>query len=118
MTPVHPTLFTHIKFLKLCKALKFKYESPPVPALGHLSFLWRHVYTGRVEIIQSKEDIEIMADWDGEPGVFAHILIDVGFIDALDDGTFQVHGYCDNFPDAYKDDFVEIIIQHPGVNRS
>jgi len=45
----------------------------------------------------SDEDIELAADWAGEPGAFVSALVDVGFIDG-DSGTYAIHDWQDHNP--------------------
>lgn len=43
------------------------------------------------------EDVELAAGWDGEAGAFTAALIDVGFIDAHDEGM-DLHDWAENNP--------------------
>src|SRR5262249_516620 len=45
----------------------------------------------------SDEDIELAADWEGEPGVFTAALRDVGFLDG-DEGNSTVHDWAEPNP--------------------
>lgn len=45
----------------------------------------------------SDEDIELAADWEGEPGVFTAALRDVGFLDG-DEGNSTVHDWAEHNP--------------------
>ncbi len=43
------------------------------------------------------EDIELAADWDGEPGALVTALAEVGFLDGAE-GTYSVHDWADHQP--------------------
>jgi len=43
------------------------------------------------------EDIELAADWDGEPGVLVKALAEVGFLDGSE-GSYTVHDWADHQP--------------------
>jgi hypothetical protein len=45
----------------------------------------------------SDEDIELAADWEGEPAAFVKALAEVGFLEGAS-GTFIIHGWKEHNP--------------------
>lgn len=82
-----PTLYTHPKFRRLCYELRM----PEPHVLGHLEFMWRVAYESGQATMGDAVDVELAAQWHGEPGVFAAALVKVRLLDEADDGTLVVH---------------------------
>ena len=85
--------FTHHKARKLKKRLG-------APALLSLLQLWAYAAKLRTDgnlSGMSAEDIELAAEWDGDEGVFASALLDVGFLDQGEDG-YCLHDWAENNP--------------------
>ena len=45
-----------------------------------------------------REDVEVTAGWTGAPGIFTQALIDIKFLDILEDGNFKMHDWEENQP--------------------
>src|SRR5262245_23991878 len=89
-------LLDHRKFKRLVHILR-----EPVPhVVGYLEVLWTTGYQQRDPFIGDKVDVELAAQFPGEPGKLCAALHEVGFIDAVPDrpGTFQVHDLYENAP--------------------
>ena len=81
------------KFKRLCKAL-----SLPAPhALGHLCMLWDYS-SASGEVAFPQDDIELIAEWDGEKGALLDVLIDQGWLYELADGAVEMAEYWDSGP--------------------
>lgn len=92
-----PTLFTSIKFRRLVHRL-----GVPVPhALGYLECLWSVAYECGEPAIGDALDVELAAQWPGEPGVLAAALTETGFIDDVA-GVLTVHDLWDHAPEYVK----------------
>lgn len=89
-----PTLFSHRKYLRLARALKSE-----ALALGHLEFVWHAANESGEPIVGSKEDVEAVARWSGEPGELADLLVKCGFLDVRDDGRLEIHDYWHHCPE-------------------
>ena len=81
---VEPELFDHPKYLRLKKRL----ETPPIshktPPLECLLRLWGHCQCSQRGGMWRKTDpeyVELVARWDGTPGLFFDVACEVGFID-------------------------------------
>lgn len=44
------------------------------------------------------DDVEFIADWDGEDGALASALRELGFLDVCEDGTLELHDWTENNP--------------------
>jgi hypothetical protein len=53
--------------------------------------------TGKL-IGMSLGDIEMAARWEGEPGAFAAELLDIGWLDAEDEGYLSIHDWQEHQP--------------------
>ncbi len=101
-----PGLTAHPKFRRLAHALQL-----PTPyALGLLECLWSVAYeSGRAEI-GDETDIELAAQWPGEPGVLCRALLiaggegRAGFIESTADDPcrFEVHDLMHHAPDYVR----------------
>ena len=94
-----PTLFDHPKFLRLAHDLGI---SRPA-TLGHLEFVWRIGYASGNPTIGDEVDVEIAAEWDGEPGKFAAACERIGFLDRNGSGKLSIHDLDENSPKYVKD---------------
>jgi hypothetical protein len=90
---LHDSARDHPKLLKLARDLGIA----KVQALGHVCSLWlwvlRMAPDGDLSSFDG-DDIEIGAEWDGQPGKFVSALISRRFIDKTDDG-YVVHDWQD-----------------------
>jgi hypothetical protein len=83
------TFFDHHKTHKLKRRLGHR-------GLLHLIMLWCWTRQNRTDGMltgMDAEDIEIAAGWDGDVGAFVAVLVDLRWLDELDDGGFRVHGW-------------------------
>jgi hypothetical protein len=94
-------LARHRKFLRLKKML-----GSSVLARGSLELIWDVCCSNFDDYLGSAEDVELFAEWDGEPGALAKALAEAGgegcagFIerDPFRPG-WRVHDFCDHAPD-------------------
>lgn len=89
----HQGLRSHPKTRKLVRRL----NASPAIIVGHLHFIWWWAldFAQDGEITQfDPEDISDACDWDGEPEEFFNALVEVGFIDKVDDRYF-LHDWYD-----------------------
>ena len=49
----------------------------------------------------SEQDIALDAQWSGDPGEFCRALMEVGFLDRAENGTYSVHNWKDHQRYAY-----------------
>jgi hypothetical protein len=77
---------------------------------GHLELLWEVAYECGDPVIGDSTDIELAADWQGEPGKFCEAILTcggrghAGFIEELPDepGHYQIHDLYDHAPDYVR----------------
>ena len=79
------------------KKLKRKLGAEGVLALISL---WTYAAVNHPEGILplDEEDIAIAADWDGDPEEFVSALIEIGFLEKLEDGTYKIHDWEEHQP--------------------
>jgi hypothetical protein len=100
---VRPTLPGHRKFLRLGRVL-----GSNALALGHLELIWHAANETGDPIIGDADDVEILAQWQGERGALVKALLEcgsaggAGFIDAVDGGRYAVHDYAHHAPDYVR----------------
>ena len=83
----------HPKF----KRLKRRLGIGTAHTLGLLECLWQYTHsTGNP--VYCRDDIEAVAEWEGELGILLSALVVEGWVDQNDDGTFSVHDYWENCP--------------------
>jgi len=75
-----PGLTKHRKFIKLKKLV-----NSAAIALGSLELIWDSCYESGDDYLGDSQDVEGLADWNGEDGALASALLAAGFIDELDD---------------------------------
>ena len=96
----HSSLFEHIKLRKLVRRLGM----PRPHVVGHLECLTHYVShhhpTGDITGL-ADEDIELAAEWEGEPGAFVAAAIAERFVDRDEEGT-RIHDWMDWAPDWVK----------------
>jgi hypothetical protein len=84
----------HPKFRKLVKLL-----GVPIPhAWGYLECLWSVGYASGNPVVGDAFDVELAAQYPGEPGTLLDALLACRLIDRLDDGRYQIHDLMDNAP--------------------
>jgi hypothetical protein len=89
------SLFTNKKFNKLSRLLKM----PKPHVLGHLEYLWHSTHSNCDPNVGSMLDIEGLAEWVGEDGVFFEALKEAEFIDEIgDSGEYEIHDWEDHVP--------------------
>lgn len=93
-----PTLDRNPKFKLLMKRLAL----PRPYVRGILECLWDACHESGVPIFRSGEHVEAVCDWAGDPNSLAGPLVEVGFLDAMENGELQVHDYWDHAPDYVK----------------
>jgi len=92
-----PGLTKHPKFRRLAAMIGSK-----ALALGSLEFLWSVAYESGDAVIGDAVDVELSAEWEGEPGRLAEALIACRFLDTLTDGALGVHDLMDHAPDYVR----------------
>jgi len=77
---------------------------PKAHVLGHLELMWQTAYSSFSPILRTREAIEITAGWCGTEGVFAEAVLNPAhnFVDARDDGQFEIHDFWEHAPDFVK----------------
>ena len=95
-----PGICNNVKYKRLVKTL----ELPRPYVLGLLQTLWEVCYESGNPIIGDSEDIEIAAEWPGQPKEFFEALRDGKWIDPVDgaDDLWEVHDLLDNAPDYVR----------------
>jgi len=89
-----PSLFTHRKLRKLARLL----GSKPL-AVGCLELIWNVGYADGDPRLGSVADVEMAAEWTGNPGELTRCLLEAGFIDAVDaDGKLMAKPVCHVLP--------------------
>lgn len=98
------SLLGHPKFLLLCRLLR----RPKYAGLGCLELIWNHAYAASSATIGSADYVEVLADWDGEPGSLVSALVNcggrgrAGFLVEVGDGCYAVHNLVKHLPDWAK----------------
>ena len=108
-----PGFQKHPKFRRLVHLLK-----EPVPhVLGYVECMWEVAYENGNPFLGEALDVELAAQWPGEPGKLARALAACGLIDPLEKGddhlalipsavervTYSVHDLFDHAPDYVFD---------------
>ncbi len=94
-----PGLLQHPKFRRLVHTMR-----EPVPhILGYLECLWQVAYECGQAVIGDAVDVELAAQFPGEPGKLTAALVGCGLIDTLEGGRYQVHDLYDHAPDYVLD---------------
>lgn len=91
-------LFTGLKFRKLERLLP---EVCRPHLLGHLELLWQTAWASHRISFDSAEDVELAAEWDGQPGKLADAFLSAGFLDKTDLGI-EIHDWWDHFPEFVR----------------
>jgi hypothetical protein len=68
---------------------------------GHLTFFWMEASHERPDGILhgwTVDDVELAAEWTGEPGKFVEALLNIGFLEKTDDGIFVIHDWPEHQP--------------------
>lgn len=66
---------------------------------GLLEELWDSAHESGNPTFPNIEQVEAAAKWQGEPGKFAAELIDLKFLDFLENGNLEIHDYWCHAPD-------------------
>ncbi len=95
-----PGICKNVKFKRLVKTL----DLPRPYVLGLLEVLWSVAYESGRPIIGNSEDIEIAAEWPGNPGEFFGAMRDGRWIDSVDgaDDLWEIHDLLENAPDYVR----------------
>ena len=93
-----PGLRAHPKFRRLLHLL----QEPAPHVRGYLEYLWEVGYEAGNPVIGDALDIELAAEYPGEPGKLCKALLDCRLIDRLEDGRFQIHDLLENAPEYVK----------------
>jgi hypothetical protein len=72
---------------------------PEPHVYGHLEYVWMVAYETGDAVIGDAIDVELAAQWVGEPGKFCKAMVDVHLLDSIGDGRFAVHDLLDHAPD-------------------
>ena len=84
-----------------CRKFKKALRTLGIPGphlLGHLEYLWQSAHLEGNPVFADADDVEIAAEWSGEPRTLATALIDAGWLDLRDDGQIEVHDYWEHAP--------------------
>jgi hypothetical protein len=93
-----PGLADHPKFRKLVKLLNL-----PVPyAWGLLECLWSVGYASGNPVIGDAADVELAAQYPGQPGTLCDALVTCRLLDVNTDGHYEIHDLIENAPDYVK----------------
>jgi hypothetical protein len=99
-----PGLTKHRKFLRLSAAL-----GSAILARGHLETLWDTCYENGDDFLGGADDVELLAQWAGSPGVLTSSLLTCGcdgpgFIEEIPDrpGRYRIHDLFDHAPDYVR----------------
>jgi len=100
----HSTIHS-LKFRKLVRAL-----SLPAPyVLGHLEFIWQFAHNEAAKasalespVFEDMADVELIAEWNGEPGALADALLVGGWFHQRD-GGYVINDYEEHAPHWVKD---------------
>src|SRR5262249_24609460 len=71
-------------------------------AWGLLECLWSVGYASGNPVIGDATDVELAAQYPGEPGTLFEALFACRFIELTTDGCYQIHDLIDNAPDYVK----------------
>jgi hypothetical protein len=93
-----PGLIDHTKFKRLVFILK-----EPVPHVwGYLECIWLVGYSHGNPHLGDEIDVELAAQFPGEPGKLCQALVKCGFINRIADGKYEIHDLLDNAPDYVR----------------
>ena len=92
-----PGIGKNIKFKRLVHTLGI----PRPYVLGLLETLWEVAYEAARAVIGTEHDIEIAAEWPGDPGVLFEALKEGGWIEEIE-GQWQIHDLLENAPEYVK----------------
>lgn len=93
-----PGFSSHPKFRRLVHLLRC-----PVPhARGYLECLWEVAYEDGNPIIGDSTDVELAAQWPGEPGQLTQTLLDCRLIDSQSGGKYAIHDLLEHAPDYVR----------------
>lgn len=97
-----PGLRQHPKFKRLVHLLRER-----VPhVLGYLECLWHTAYEACNPVFRDAVDVELSAEWPGEPGTFCAALVECHLLDPLEDGSrFEIHDFFDHAPEYVQKRF-------------
>jgi hypothetical protein len=105
------TLFRNLKFRAFQKRLGIQ----RIYAQAHLDALWETAHTQGRPWFRCPEEVEMAAEWEGKQGVlFAALMAgvvdgDVGFLEALPDGTFGIHDYFEHLNIGLKKCYMRML---------
>lgn len=112
-----PNLLGHRKFRRLVAALGL-----PVPhVLGHLELVWFAAYEDGEPEIGDAVDVELAAQWGGDPGAFAAAMVSCGgksgdgFLEE-EDGIYRVHDLYDHAPEYVRKRRMRELARQAGVS--
>lgn len=90
-----PGLRIHPKFRRLVHILGV----PEAHAVGYLECLWMVAYENGDPVVGDALDVELAAGWPGERGALCRALVEVRFLDVLDEGRYGIHDLFDHAPE-------------------
>jgi len=91
------SLVRHPKFLEL----KFLLKIPACTAAGILELMWASAHERDSDSFTRERDIELVTEFDGQPGTLAPALVEAGFL-KHQDGKYLIHDYLDHAPEWVK----------------
>ena len=97
-----PDLFNHRKFKALCARLKGMHK---LYVRAHLDMMWEVGYHSGNPLLGTAEDVELAAEWDitgRETGEWFDAMLNLGWIDDLGNGLYQIHDLLDHAPEYVK----------------
>jgi hypothetical protein len=85
----------HPKFRRLVHVLR----EPAPHVVGYLEVMWHVGYESGNALLGDEVDVELAAQYPGEPGKLFKALLQCGFIDAVEEGQYAIHDLYDHAPD-------------------
>jgi hypothetical protein len=91
------TFRQHRKFLRLCRILP---KEHPAKLRGHVENIWDacNDASNNNETFEDRDDVELVAEWDGEEGSLLNALLKVGLLEKGKARSITVHDYWDWCP--------------------
>lgn len=93
-----PTLNTNPKYQALIRRMA-RQGLWQATVRGLLEELWDSAHESGNPVYPNAEQVEAAAKWEGEPGKFAADLVDLKFLDVLENGNLEIHDYWCHAPD-------------------
>jgi endogenous inhibitor of DNA gyrase (YacG/DUF329 family) len=90
-----PELLASPKLRKLVRKLAL----PKAHVVGLLEIMWHSGYSAKTDVLGDVDDVEVAAEWEGEPGKLAEVLAAERWIDFDETlGAYRIHDFSDHAP--------------------